>query len=247
VADENKLIVMTAWRRPDYFQQVITALSRCDGVDEYSCLLHVEPGYQPVIDIAQQFAEARVARTVELVVNPERLGCNRNTLELLEEGFRRSERVIHLEDDTVPLGTDFLRYVEWGLAEYANNKQVFSICGFNRITPDLLKPENYYKVKRLCWFTPWGWASWRDRWLDWSRNRSNETPNASWDMLIGEGIMPKGQLLIHPLLPRIQNIGGLLGMHVPNAEWHRANHYCEFGSWSLPAPADTAQFYEVGV
>jgi len=60
-----------------------------------------------------------------------RVGCNINTAYALAKGFETSDRVLALEDDTVP-GRDLIRFITWALDEYENDKSVFSVCGYQR-------------------------------------------------------------------------------------------------------------------
>jgi len=72
-------------------------------------------------------------------------------------------------------------------------------------------------------FTPWGWATWRDRWQQltagWSRDEA-----ISWDVVINHALRA-GRYEAFPTVSRIQNIGAENGVHVPSAEWHAAHHH----------------------
>jgi len=79
------------------------------------------------------------------------------------------EKVIVLEDDIVT-SPFFLSYMNEALNRYENNKNIFSISGFN-YPPQLLKiPTGYnndvYVARRA---SSWGWATWKARWskADW--------------------------------------------------------------------------------
>lgn len=75
-------------------------------------------------------------------------------------------KVIVLEDDLITT-PNFLSYMNGALEYYQNKSKVFSIAGY---TIEVQAPNNYpfdvYAVPRT---SPWGWASWEDRWntVDW--------------------------------------------------------------------------------
>lgn len=211
-------IVVTLCSRPEYTRTVLSALAKCDEVDQYPIYLACEPVCQEVVDAANTFAALpHVKATVE--VHKVRYGCNFNTRDALATGFHMAEQVIALEDDTVP-GRDFLRFCRWGLETYRDDKEVFSVCGYQRTPLD----ETGFRsaVIREPWFTPWGWATWRDRW-DSIRGEWYPDHMVSWDTVIDK-FTRGNRCEVRPMLARIQNIGGEGGAHVPSAEWHKAHH-----------------------
>lgn len=240
-----KIITMTAYRRPAYFKQVLDHLALCEGVNKYSCLLQLEPGCQEVHDIAYGFRDRSVFADMLIHVNDIVRGCNWSTLHVIDRGFVYADRLIHLEDDTVPLGHDFLRYMEWALDTYREDQEIFSVTGYNRIPKPWLSAADYYAAARRCWFIPWGWATWQDRWQTWfERQDQVELSQQSWDAVLGHWVRGNGLNMLRPLLPRIRNIGAELGAFCPGPEWHRDNQYNEFGSWDLDPPEPRCEYYE---
>ena len=68
---------------------------------------------------------------------------------------------IVLEDDLV-LQPNFLRFMNDGLEQYANEERVFSICGYsNKVNPGRDYVFDAYFGPRS---SSWGWATWADRW-----------------------------------------------------------------------------------
>ena len=225
-------IVITLCRRPDYTRQVLSALAKCDDIDKYQVFMLIEPVSQAVIDAAVDFTKLPHVRATGLV-GQKRVGCNENTYAALATGFDAHDAVIALEDDTVP-GRDFLRFCEWGLREYRKDESVLSICGYQMTPPE----ETGYRSAaiREQWFTPWGWATWRDRWDSLRDSWPNGTPgNPSWDTVVDK-LTRRDRCEIRPMLARIQNIGAVDGEHVPNAAWHRAHHLNPRWIETVPGP-----------
>ena len=134
--------------------------------------------------------------------------------------------VIVLDDDIVP-AADCLRYFEWAGEKYRDDREVFTVSAYARETPP---PARYHSVRRLRWFTPWGWATWRDRWEEMRAHWGFGEP-FSWDVIVNR---TRGERFeIQPFLSRVQNIGAEGGVHVPDPQWHREHQYNEFGAWSV--------------
>lgn len=226
----EKVITMTLFRRPQYTREVLRHLLKCDGIDDYRVIIHIEPGTAGVLQAA---SEAAFARKI-IVENADQLGCTLNTRCAIEHGFQWSDYVIHFEDDTVP-SRDCLRYFEWARGRYQNDPQIFSVCAYSKSRPD---SSRYHAVRRTPWFTPWGWATWQDRWDEilprlaakaWG-HRANETRGSRCEL--------------QPLLARVQNIGAEFGAHCPSPDFHQKHQYNAFGAWSVE-PLDHGTFHEV--
>ena len=79
-------------------------------------------------------------------------------------------KVIVIEDDllTTP---NFLTFMNKALNYYESNQKIFSIGGY---TINVNLPRDYsYDVYAVQRATPWGWATWKDRWqtVDWQVKR----------------------------------------------------------------------------
>jgi hypothetical protein len=224
-------IAITLCSRPDYTRQVLNALSKCDDVDAYPIFLCCEPVSQEVIDAAKMFASLpHIHATV--LQGTKRLGCNVNTYAAIAHGFSEADAVITLEDDTVP-ARDFLRFCSWGLKEYRNDPDVFSICGYQRTPLDEITYRS--AVVRESWFTPWGWATWRDRWDSVRDTWPANDVEVSWDTVLDK-MTRRNRCEVRPMLARIQNIGGEGGAHVPGAAWHREHHWNPHWFENVPGP-----------
>jgi hypothetical protein len=228
------VITFTASHRPKYTGEVLAALALCRGVEKYLLLPCVEPGNDEVRALfdAISFAECHVT------VHPERLGCGANTLFALEQGFSNSDYVIHLEDDTVP-AQDALEYFEYCREAYRSDKDVFTITGYpgardyRKVFQDTLAGR-FRTLIRQRWFTPWGWATWSDRF---SEMRYDWNPH---DFDARVNCVHRGERSeIAPVLSRIQNIGAELGVHVPSPEWHRQHQFLPFWAGSIEVPTDS--------
>lgn len=235
-----KTISISLHKRPDYTKVLLDHLSRCYNIKDYVIVICCEPSNSEVIDLAKNFMPDRT----EVIVNPKILGCAWNIFQCLSIGFDNSDFHIHLEDDTIP-GRDFLSYCEWAKDSYINDQEVFSISGYVNVNTKILekqqhnnhyspKSENINLVNKRKWYTPWGWATWKNRWnlvRNNLYNRLTTDKNISWDWHLHNIVREKYE--IFPLVSRIQNIGAEKGTYVTNADWHKKNQYNEFWIESL--------------
>ena len=209
----QKIITMTAYKRPEYTKKVLDNLQKCIGFEDYTLLPTIEPGFPEVIELFRNIPNC------EVVVNDERLGCGTNTLKALKRGFDRTDFLIHLEDDTVP-GIDSLRYFEWAYETYRDDKKIFTVTAYNRIRDiNNIEPQNYFTSYRQKWYTGWFWGTWIDRFEEMSKKWNLE----SWDVNINKKIRGN-RYEICPSIPRSQNIGEYLGTNVRPNYW-RKYHY----------------------
>lgn len=237
-----KTISLTLWNRYEYTKKVFNALLENPEIKDYLVLMFIEPGCQEVIDLAQNFLGQHP--NTEIIVNQERLGCQKNIYQAVSVGFERSDFHIHLEDDILP-AKDMLRYFEWAKERYKENKNIFTVTAFNRILlTEYCQLKKKLKlcteVKRRQWFHPWGWATWKDRW---------EEIKAGW-CFVDPGWGPtlnkktrKDRYEIFPTLARCQNIGSV-GLHISSPEWHENHHFNRYWIGSLPFKNSTFRYKE---
>jgi len=222
-----KSISVSLYNRLDYTKTVLSNLDQCFDIDNYEITICCEPVNQQIIQLAKQFRPNQT--TVK--VNNERFGCNKNIFQCWEIGFKNNNFHIHLEDDTVP-GKDFLLLCNWGREVFKDRNDVFSISGYvncnNPIDQFFPKSNLTQCVTSRKWFTPWGWATWSNRW-DSIKNKLVpylDNKHVSWDLVLHKSL--KDTIEIFPLIARIQNIGAENGSFCPSAEWHKKNQYNEY-------------------
>lgn len=91
-------------------------------------------------------------------------GLFENITKGITEVIKKYKKVIILEDDIL-VSKYFLNFMNEGLKIYEKNKNVSSIHGY--VYPVKKKlPETFFLYGGDCW----GWATWKDRWLDFEKN-----------------------------------------------------------------------------
>jgi len=205
-----KVIASTHYNRPKYTKQCFEHLSKCVGIENYLLVLGVEPGNQEVIDLCRgiNFCDYM------LKTNEQRMGCNANIGDTLGLAFRFSDYVIMLEDDIL-FAKDTLLYFEQ--FEKYKNENLLNISAYHRKSD----PNEPYKTTKRRWFTPWGWATWRNRYEFLTHAWTAKHP--SWDCFWNDSKMHE----IYPVWSRSQNIGWENGTYCPGFQFHRENQWVE--------------------
>jgi hypothetical protein len=221
-----KTLSISLYNRPQYTSILLDSLDKCYDIDNYKVFIYCEPTNQDVINLAKKFRSEQT----KLTINSTKLGCNKNIYQAIDNGFLDNDFHIHLEDDTIP-AKDFLIYCEWCRNHYYDNSDIFSVSGYvnsnNKIEQFVEKNTDYQLISTRQWFTPWGWATWKNRWM---LIKELILPyldqNMSWDYVLHNIIKHKKECF--PMVSRIQNIGAENGTYCPGFEWHKDNQYNEY-------------------
>lgn len=104
--------------------------------------------------------------TIKIVESKINKGLANSIIDGVTDVIEEYGRVIVLEDDLI-VSSDFLDYMNDALNFYKDNKNIWSISGYGPRIPCL---EDYsYDIYLSLRVSPWGWATWQDRWekIDW--------------------------------------------------------------------------------
>lgn len=96
----------------------------------------------------------------ELIISTENRGLALSLVDGIDYVLRENDAVIVLEDDCVT-APRFMRYMYEALDYYIDNKEVYSVDGY-RIPADYDCVDDAFFLYR---FWSWGWATWKDRWI----------------------------------------------------------------------------------
>ena len=206
-------VTVSAYNRPAYLRRTLEALIRCDGVDRarITVIIDASEHTDEQVDLCRQLGLHHGT------LSP-RAGCNAAIRAAFVYGFMGdADYHVHLEDDTVPC-RDALRWFAWARDRYRDDPAVLNVSGYQRISNGHVSHSGLRR-----WFTPWGWATWRDRWQQLAAGWSPYEA-ISWDGVVNHALRA-GRYEAFPTVSRIQNIGAEHGVHVPSAEWHAANHH----------------------
>jgi hypothetical protein len=212
----KKVITLLFWNRPQYVRMVLDYLSNCIGIGDYHLAIILDGPTHP--EIRKICSGIKFARCEVHPIN-RHVGCNGATRIALNRGFELSDYVIHVEDDIL-LAPDALQYFEWA-RQFGGDKKLMTIGAIRHPTGWLLEhgpfpvgQEIERKVKRDGGFGVWGWATWKDRWLEFNKIWSTESDIAlSWDTRLSRYRNERKLAQLVPLVSRVVNCGAIGGVH----------------------------------
>ncbi|HAV13265.1 MAG TPA: hemolytic protein HlpA-like protein [Opitutae bacterium] len=106
------------------------------------------------------------------------LGCAINVSSAISYAFQHEDQLIILEDDTIPC-SDFFKFCEVNLEFHRMNQNISIISGTNILRETDCGEHSYYFSEIMqCW----GWATWKDRWLDYDHSMKKwpQARNVKW-------------------------------------------------------------------
>ena len=95
------------------------------------------------------------------IYSKKNLGLKKRIITGLDLVFAKEKAAIILEDDCIP-SKDFFTFFNAMLKKFENDKTIATIGGSNHLS-EFGKNSSCIKSK---YFNSWGWATWRDRWLN---------------------------------------------------------------------------------
>ncbi|NQV41136.1 MAG: hypothetical protein HQ506_02175 [Candidatus Marinimicrobia bacterium] len=159
-------VIVIAFNRPIHTQRVIESLQK-EGVKSFTVFIDGtmdEDVQKKQAEIIQYLSTIDWA-DFEIVHRKVDLGLAKSIVLSVSDTLRTYDSVVVLEDDCI-VRPGFVKYFETALNEYERDQSVGAICGYSypiiQMDPD--KPD-YFLASR---FTPWGWATWKNRWQNYT-------------------------------------------------------------------------------
>lgn len=159
-------IVIFCFNRPQAIKRMLVSLRECPEIDRLPIFFCIDGARNDdeaklvaeVVSIAEAFEHSNKA----IYQRPTNQGLRSSLVKGISDVLLLYESVIVLEDDLElsPLAIDyFLR----ALSRYQNAQQIVSVCGY-ALGEEIVSDKN--AVHFLPMTHPWGWATWRNRWLE---------------------------------------------------------------------------------
>jgi Glycosyl transferase family 2 len=231
-------IVFFAYKRLDTTKLSIESLLKCKGVSNTELYVFSDGPKSEldalmVNDVRTYLQSVNGFKNIHLFFSDKNQGLALSIINGVSKLFEKYNSIIVLEDDLI-VSPNFIVYMNAALQFYENNVDVFSIAGYNVPT---VKDDGY---KYDVYFTPrassWGWASWKDRWvdIDWDITDFNvfkkdaglkkafnqggsdmykmlrkKMTNEidSWAIIWCYNQFKKSQVTVYPVISKVQNIG----------------------------------------
>lgn len=164
-------VLVTAHRRPDRLDELLSLL--CTG--ERTVYVSIDGSRHDVGHLDRSIGETRmVARkwqsrfpSLNIREVKESSGLRAAVVSAVGWALGTESRLIVLEDDIRP-SRRFFEFCDSALFHYETDPLVGSITGYSDVpTSALTEPKRRDRLS--CFTSSWGWATWRDRWLQASR------------------------------------------------------------------------------
>ncbi|OPA80472.1 sugar transferase [Paenibacillus selenitireducens] len=171
-------IILFVYNRPDETRRTLDALRKNDLAEQSELIIFSDAPKNSnevsrVNDVRTLISNISGFKQVTIIEQRYNKGLANSIINGVNEIIKAQNKVIVLEDDLITSRL-FLTYMNNCLDFYEENKTIWSISGF---TPNLAIPPDYkhdiYLTMRAC---SWGWATWKDRWIniDWNINNYHQ-------------------------------------------------------------------------
>lgn len=168
-------ICFFGYKRLECTKQTIEALQKNFLAKETDLFIFVDgpksaKDEEAVAKVKDFLKDVKGFKSVTDVVSERNKGCANSIKAGVSQIINDFGSVITVEDDIVTT-PNFLNFMNQCLEKYEHNDKVFSISGY---TFPVKIPQNYaYDGFFIQRGSPWGWASWKDRWntVDWSASK----------------------------------------------------------------------------
>lgn len=234
-------VVLFVYNRADHFEKTFDALSKCAEAKE--TILYIfsdgpknEKAVERVSAVRKAISSAKsknLFKDVIITESEKNKGLAASVIDGVTSVVNEYGKVIVVEDDCAA-SEYFLNYMNKCLDFFQDDNTVGSISGY---TPPIDIPDDYsadiFLATRSC---SWGWATWKDRWLnvDWDPQaikffyqkpalikklnengsdrflrlyRQTKGNSSSWSVRFGAHLIKNGLYTIYPRYSYIKNIG----------------------------------------
>ncbi|MDO5429831.1 GNAT family N-acetyltransferase [Parabacteroides sp.] len=160
-------IVVSVYDRLDHLKRCVEALKENSLAKESTLYIVSDAAYceehvQRIKEVRSYIESIEGFMEVNPVLRKKNMGGHKSITSALQMVLEQYDSFISLEDD-IMVSKDFLQFMNDALEFYKDDKHVYSICGFK--APFNL-PENYSEdVYFYPCNSPWGIATWKDRWV----------------------------------------------------------------------------------
>jgi len=248
-------VLFLVFNRPDTTAQVFEVIRKARPPRLYVAADGPRPNREGEAERVARVREIATAVDwpceVKTLFREENLGCKYAVSGGITWFFEQEEQGIVLEDDCLP-SQSFFWFCEVMLERYQDEKSIWMINGFNPRYPGVSSSEYFLSQNPSVW----GWASWRDRWLNYDVEMSNFSREKelslynkipkyvksyyqksfsntyvgiidTWDYQLTWLILLNNGYVVKPRVNLISNIG-VLGTHAGKRD---LNHFVDIGSY----------------
>jgi len=164
MSESQAPIAIFAFNRPNHLANCLQSLERCVGFESSEGTIFIDGArndqeaivVSSTVGVALKFASKYNFRVEARQKN---FGLAKSITSGIDEMFSLNSKLIVIEDDLI-LAKGFLDFMNKGLSRYENNSGVASINGYQYPIEKELHTSVFLKGADC-----WGWATWKDRWV----------------------------------------------------------------------------------
>ncbi len=155
-------VIVTVYNRPEHFRSCLDALLANEGASKTELYISSDgprssQDEDAVSHVRKIASEVRGFKTVKVFAPEDNTG-GKIQEQVIEHVRAEHDSYIFLEDD-IYAGPGFLKFINQGLRDFANNRDIEAICGY--LYPDF--PAQGVEQIYLQCFTAWGYGTWSSR------------------------------------------------------------------------------------
>lgn len=157
-------VLLVTFNRPDTTQKVFDAIKEAKPQKLY--VFNDGPRLGNKGDIQAREEIRKILQTIDWqcevseYFSEKNLGCGLGVSGAITWAFRKEDRLIVLEDDTVP-AISFFSYCDYLLEKFKDDSRISLISG-NNFTEDINSTDDSYFFSKYGHI--WGWATWKRVW-----------------------------------------------------------------------------------
>jgi hypothetical protein len=155
-------VLVLAFNRSDFLAEILSALPL-----DRKIYVHIDGpnvGNQSEVEnclnVSRIFSLNNPTVPIEIKFQNHNLGNKKAFIAATSWAFGSESQLIILEDD-IRFSNSFFPFMDWALEKFKYNKRVFQINGFSVL--DKIPGRDRLFESMNCF--PWGWGTWRDRWV----------------------------------------------------------------------------------
>lgn len=167
-------ILIFVYNRPKHTKTMLDTLMNCLLIKKSKVYFFVDgpkkqedkENIKKVIRILNKFKKEHKKTTIK--ISKKNLGTYLNIIDGITKTFEKHKKIIVLEDD-LKLKKNYLLFMNQALNKYSNKKRILQISGYAYPIKTKNK-DTYFLNLTSCW----GWGTWNDRWLKFSKFLNSE-------------------------------------------------------------------------
>ncbi len=164
-------IAIFAFNRPEYLERLLTSLQRNREFLDSPTFLFIDGSRnhtenKKVLEVEAIARSKEWARNLQIIKSDSNRGLSKSLMAGIDLVLNLYDRIIVLEDDLI-VGETFLEYCNRGLDLYELFPNVASIQGYT-VDVHYTARDTYFLRGADCW----GWATWKNRWVEMTRDGS---------------------------------------------------------------------------